>query len=186
MTTNEISIKNSTELREWLEANHDKVSSAWLVYPKGKDRTIEMSEIVEQLLCFGWIDSVAGKVDENRSKIYISPRKPKSMWSKVNKARVEKLIKSGLMTKVGMDKVNLAKKTGTWDALNDVDNLVIPNDLKKEFQNYKDAEENFTNFSSSAKKVMLTWILSAKTEETRTKRIKAIAENAAKNIKAKA
>lgn len=184
MTNIGIYIKNRSDLRSWLSKNYNQKEGVWLVFEKGKNRTIDISEIVEELLCFGWIDSKGGKVDETKTKLYVAPRKPKSNWSGLNKSRVEKLLKEGLIEEPGLKMIELAKKTGTWNALNDVENLVIPNDLENEFKKYKNAKENFNAFSKSSQKMILQWILSAKRPETRKARIEKTAEMADRNEKA--
>lgn len=178
--------RSRAEWRTWLMRNHTQKTGIWLVlYKKGHaGSTLTVSEAVEEALCFGWIDSVANVVDDKRYKIFTSPRKPKSIWSKINKARVAKLIKKGLMTSAGMAMIKLAKKSGTWNALNEVDDLTYPADLVKALSKNKKAKAYFDNFPPSIKKGILWWIQSAKTEETRTRRVKETVEKAADNIRA--
>ncbi len=184
MTNSEIYIKNRSDLRNWLSKNYNQKEGIWLVFEKGKNRTVDISEIVEELLCFGWIDSKGGKVDETKTKLYVAPRKPKSNWSGLNKSRVERLLKEGLMEEPGLKMIKIAKETGTWDALNDVENLVIPKDLENEFKKYKNTKANFNAFSKSSQKMILQWLLSAKRPETRKIRIEKIAEMADRKEKA--
>ena len=182
----EILFETRAQWRQWLSENGEKEQGIWLVYYKktsGKPH-LSYDEGVEEALCFGWIDSKPNLVDDEKSKLYYSPRKPKSNWSKVNKTRVTKLLALGLMTNAGMKMIDLAKKIGTWDALNDVDNLVIPDDLKAALQSLQNAETNFDAFPASTKRGILEWILNAKTTETRTKRILETATLAAQNIRA--
>lgn len=172
--------------RNWLEQNHATSESIWLILAK-KDSglpTLSIDEVVEEALCFGWIDSVPNKLDDSRYKILLSPRKPKSNWSKINKARASKMIKAGLMTAAGMKMINLAKKTGTWNALNSVDKLIIPDDLKKGLTKNKKAQTFFEAFPPSIKRGILEWIGNAKTAETRNKRILETITLAANNIRA--
>lgn len=172
--------------REWLSKNHTQKENVWLViYKKGHvGSTLTVSEAVEEALCFGWIDSTANKLDETRFKIMYSPRKPKSVWSKINKGRVAKLIKARLMQPPGMAMIKLAKKTGTWNTLNDVDALKYPEDLNQALIKSKKSKSNFDAFPPSAKKLILFWIQSAKTSETRSKRINETVSKAAKNERA--
>ena len=172
--------------RKWLEKNHLKEKAIWLVINKkssGKPG-VDYAGAVEEALCFGWIDSVANKRDAESSYQYFTPRKPKSMWSKLNKQRVEKLEATGLMTEAGMRMVELAKATGTWDALNEVEEAIIPDDMVRLLKKKKTAEKHFLAFSVSVRKQILSWILSAKTPATREKRIKETVELAARNVKA--
>src|SRR3989344_5613017 len=134
--------------REWLSQNHDKVKSIWLVHDKfARQDRLSYEDIVEEALCFGWIDSTVKKVDEKRSMIYLSVRKPKSIWAKSNKDRVERLIKSGLMTKTGLGVVERAKEEGSWTMFDVVEDLVLPDELKKAFVKNKEAAANFEKFS---------------------------------------
>lgn len=157
---------------EWLEKNHDKVRSIWLIHDKfAKQDKLSYEDIVEEALCFGWIDSTVRKLDEEQSQIYLSVRKPKSDWAKSNKLRVEKLIESGLMREAGLRAIQVAKENGSWSALDAVEDLVIPRELKKAFVSHPKAAMNFENFSASLKKQILYFIYSAKQAETREQRI---------------
>jgi uncharacterized protein YdeI (YjbR/CyaY-like superfamily) len=164
---------NRTEWRNWLAENHQTSKGVWLfTYKKNSGKPhLCYDEAVEEALCFGWIDSKPGVVNTEISKLYYSPRNPKSNWSKLNKERVEKLTTSNMIMEAGQKMIDLAKKTGTWTALNTVDNLEIPEDLQAAFQTFENAEKYFTAFPSSVKKGILEWILNAKTTETRMKRI---------------
>jgi uncharacterized protein YdeI (YjbR/CyaY-like superfamily) len=172
--------------RVWLLENHLSAKGVWLYFYKknsGKP-VLSYNEAVEEALCFGWIDSKPGTVDDITSKLYYSPRNPKSKWSALNKTRVEKLAAQGLIYPEGQRMIDLAKQTGTWDALNDVDNLLIPNDLQKALMAFSNATTNFEAFPRSVKKGILEWILNAKTSETRQKRIAETATLAEQNIRA--
>jgi uncharacterized protein YdeI (YjbR/CyaY-like superfamily) len=172
--------------RAWLEANHQTSPGVWLVHYKkesGKSR-VSYDESVEEALCFGWIDSVANTIDELTYKQLFSPRKPKSNWSKVNKERIEKLLSQGLIHPAGLAKIELAKQTGTWDALNEVEQLLEPDELKQALDAIPLARQNWDAFSRSTKRGILEWILNAKRPETRANRIQQTAEQAAQNIKA--
>lgn len=174
------------EWRQWLAQNHRTQGSVWLILAK-KDAgipTLTVEEASEDALCFGWVDSKINKLDAQRYKLLISPRNPKSNWSAVNKARIEKLADQGLMTEAGWEMVQLAKETGTWTALDEVENLVIPPDLGAALQSYPSAESYFLQFPKSAKRGILEWILNAKSPETRAKRIAETARLAADNIRA--
>lgn len=179
-----IHARNRAALRSWLKTHHREQQGVWLVYEKGEKRTMTYDDIVEELLCFGWVDSVVGKVNEHQTKIYIASRKPKSNWSKPNKTRIAKLTQLGLMMPQGKAMVALAKQTGTWTALDEVENLTIPKDLRDELESEKDAFKHFSAFPRSAKRGILEWILNAKKPETRAARIKKTAQLASKNIRA--
>lgn len=172
--------------RKWLEKNHAKKQGVWLIYYKkesGKPR-VAYAEAVEEALCFGWIDSRPNALDAERYMQLFSPRKPKSPWSKLNKERAERLIKAGLMAPAGMDKIEQAKKNGTWDSYDEVEVLTMPPDLERALDANPAAKRNFEAFPPSSKKNILWWIASAKRPETRTRRIQETVSLAAKNLKA--
>lgn len=174
--------KTSKEWWQWLEKNCALEEKVFLiVYHQGsKTISVDVKEAVEQALCYGWIDSKALKRDEESFYLTFSPRNSKSKWSKINKARAQKMIDQGLMKKQGQAAIDHAKKTGAWD----VDDDVIPEDLQKVFDKNKTAYKNFLAFAPSSRRLILGWILSAKRPETREKRILQTVELAKDNIKA--
>lgn len=178
--------KTRAEWRSWLENNFDKTDNIWLAYYKkhtGKE-SIRYDEAVEEALCFGWIDSLVKRVDDNIYKQKYTPRKKNSVWSQINIQRVDKMIKAGLMTKAGMIKVNEAKKNGQWDkAYGSINEEVIPDDFLKELKKNKKAFKNFFNYSASVRNRYLHRINQAKRPETREKRIKEIVHRSESNIK---
>lgn len=178
--------KTRSSWRKWLAKNYASEKSVWLIiYKKASGiKSISYAEAVEEALCYGWIDSTANNRDENSHYQYFTKRKPKSNWSKINKARIDKLMKEGLIMKPGLEMIALAKENGSWDALNDIDEMIIPKDLLSAFNKNKKAFENWLQFSDSSKKMILYWIKSAKKDETRIKRIDETVQLAAKNIKA--
>lgn len=171
--------------RDWLCENHINRESIWLVtYKKhAGGRYLSYDAIVEEALCFGWIDSLPRKLDADRSMLLISPRKPKSVWSKLNKERVEKLTQSGLMMPAGVEKIDRAKANGSWFFLDDVEALQIPDDLSVALAVNSVAKQNFENFSPSRKKGILQWIKMAKRSQTRQQRIEKTIAYAALNQK---
>jgi uncharacterized protein YdeI (YjbR/CyaY-like superfamily) len=172
--------------RDWLAKNYDKSSGVWFVYFKkhtGKPR-VSYDEAVEEALCFGWVDSLPRKLDEDRTKLLFTPRKPKSVWSQLNKERVDKLIANKAMTEPGLAKIEAAKKDGSWDALNASDSLEIAEDLANAFTKNLTAERNFMAFPNGVKKAILQWLNSAKRPETRAARIVKIVAMAANNKRA--
>ena len=184
--TNSFQAKTRSSWRSWLKKNHQKKESVWLIIYKKQSKipSVDYPEAVEEALCFGWIDSLANKRDETSYYQFFSQRKPKSNWSKVNKQRVANLIEKGLMMPKGLEMVELAKQTGTWTKLNEVDDIVLPEDLKKMFTKNKLAFKNWNGFAKSSRRVILEWILNAKRDETREKRLKETVELAELNIKA--
>ena len=163
--------KSTKEWRNWLEKNHEKKESVWLMYYKkatGKP-SITWSESVDQALCFGWIDSKHVGIDHESSKQYFCKRKAKSTWSKINKQKIEKLSAEGLIAEAGFKSIEIAKANGSWTLLDDVDNLVIPLDLASLFKENIEAKDRFEKLSDSAKKLLLYKLKSAKRPETRKK-----------------
>jgi len=175
------------EWRHWLEEHHDKKQSIWLVYcKKGSNLpTITWSEAVDEALCFGWIDSTARSIDNEKYMRFFSRRKPNSIWSKINKEKVERLIEQGLMTRAGLAVVETAKQNGSWIILDDVEALKVPRDLATAFKAYPGSKEFFLSLSRSVRKSILQWLVLAKQPATRQKRITEIAELAAQKLKPK-
>jgi len=182
-----ISPKNRQEWREWLQENHDKKQSVWLIYYKKKSNilTVTYSEAVDEALCFGWIDSKAKPLDEEKFMQFFSRRKPKSVWSRINKEKIERLIHEGLMTTAGYHIIEIAKQNGSWTILDEAEALTIPKDLDEAFQNRPNAKNYFSGLSRSDKRNILQWLVLAKRQETRQKRISEIAELAEQNQKPK-
>ena len=143
--------------RGWLEENHDSSSGVWLIVQKKNSRKIGVSlvDVVEEALCFGWIDSKLNVIDENHFKLLLTPRKKGSIWSKRNKQRVRRLIRQGLMTEAGLKVVEAAKKEGSWNRLDAVEELRLPEDLVKTLEVNKSAQKSFGAFSDSLKKQIL-------------------------------
>jgi len=182
-----ISPKNRQEWREWLQENHDKKQSVWLIYYKKKSNilTVTYSEAVDEALCFGWIDSKAKPLDEEKFMQFFSRRKAKSVWSRINKEKIERLIHEGLMTTAGYHIIEIAKQNGSWTILDEAEALTIPGDLDEAFQNRQNAKNYFSGLSRSDKRNILQWLVLAKKQETRQKRISEIAELAEQNQKPK-
>jgi uncharacterized protein YdeI (YjbR/CyaY-like superfamily) len=172
--------------RNWLEKNHAKAKGIWLIiyHRKSKTASVYNSDAVEEALCFGWIDSIKKKRDAESAFQFFSPRKPKSTWSKINRDRIEKLTEQGLIAPQGQAMIDHAKKTGTWTAMVEVQQMIIPPDLKKLFDKNAKAFKNFQAFPPSSKQIILAWILNAKKPDTRTKRIKETVALAKQNIRA--
>ncbi|MEM6723025.1 MAG: YdeI/OmpD-associated family protein [Bacteroidota bacterium] len=172
--------------RTWLSTNYEEVKSVWLIIYR-KDSgipSIRYPEAVDEALCFGWIDSKPNKRDEHSFYQYFSKRKAKSNWSRVNKDKIARLLEADKMTSAGLEMVKIAKANGTWTALNEVENLVVPADLQVAFDRYPGAETNWHAFPRSVKRSILEWILNAKRSETRTKRIETTANMAQRNERA--
>ena len=173
--------------REWLEANHATATGAWLVTWRARSGHIglDYEAAVEEALCFGWIDSTGGSVDDERSKLYFAPRKLRSPWAATNKARVKRLIVEGRMAPAGLAAIEQAKANGSWEVYDTVERLEVPADLAAALEAHPPAAANFAAFPPSARKMMLAWVALARRPETRSARITQIADAAARNERAR-
>ena len=169
----ELYFKNDIEWRNWLHDNHQECDGVYLIFYKVESEMPSMrwEEAVRVALCYGWIDSTVKRLDHERRRQYFCPRKPKSVWSKVNKNHIKELIALGLMHNNGLKSIETAKKNGSWTALDDVEEGIIPDDLQKEFDKHPEAYKNYQNFSFGYQKSYLYWLNQAKRQETRDKRI---------------
>jgi uncharacterized protein YdeI (YjbR/CyaY-like superfamily) len=183
---NSVHPHNAAEWRAWLEANHTREEGVWLIsYKKASGKpAMTYDEAVEEALSFGWVDSKANKLDDERAMLWIAPRKAGSGWSRPNKERVERLIADGRMTPAGLAKIEAAKADGSWTLLDAVENLEVPDDLAAEFDKYPDARAHWEAFPRSVKRAILEWIVQAKRPETRAKRVEQTARLAQENVRA--
>ena len=169
-----VEVTSCAELRSWLEANHRQSESVWLVTYKKSVRPelyVPWDEVVRELLCFGWIDSQAAGLDGERRMVRISPRKPGSAWSAVNKRHVEELSRNTLIEEAGWEPIREAKRDGSWEFLDDVEAGIIPGDLAEAFETTPGSREQFDRFPRSTARATLEWIKRAKRPDTRQKRI---------------
>jgi uncharacterized protein YdeI (YjbR/CyaY-like superfamily) len=181
-----VEVKSTQELREWLEKNHSQKKSVWLVtYKKSMgDIYVSVQDILDEVLCFGWVDGIRRKLDEHRTMQMISPRQAHH-WAKSYKDRAAKLIEEGRMHLAGLEAIAESKRSGLWDFMDDVDALIMPGDLIEALKTRPLAYENFAMFNPSSKRNMLRWIKLAKSPETRVKRIQKTVDLAAQNKKVK-
>ena len=179
----QVTFETVSDLRDWLAANGAMSDGIWAVtYKKAvPDKYISTGEIVDACLSFGWVDSLVRGLDEDRTMLYICPRKAGSNWSRVNKEKVARLIKDGLMTPAGEAVIARSQKDGSWTALDDVEDLIIPPDLQAAFDAAPEAEVNWHAFPRSVKRGALEILLNAKRAETRAKKIIQIVEDSAAN-----
>ena len=185
----EVIARTRAEWRAWLAKHHAQPGSVWLVYPKKTAKgsgfaDLDYAAIVEEALCFGWVDSVPRQRDDGFGMLRISPRKAGSAWSKVNKARVARLVKDGRMKPAGLAKVEAAKRDGSWTALDAVEALEMPDDLSRALRRNATARRHFEAFPPGSRKIILTWIASAKKPETRAARVAETVRLAAENRRA--
>jgi uncharacterized protein YdeI (YjbR/CyaY-like superfamily) len=171
-----VEIASRGEWRRWLERHHATSTGVWAVTTKKgslgpDDPYVSARDLNEECLCFGWIDSKPGRVDERRTALLCTPRKAGSGWSKVNKDRLDALLASGLVAPAGLAMIDQAKADGSWGKLDAVDALTIPDDLAVALAARPPAAELFGAFPPSARRGILEWITNAKTASTRAKRI---------------
>jgi len=179
----EVFAEDRVTWRNWLEANHETSGGAWLVTWRSRSgrQGLPYEHAVEEALCFGWVDGTAGTVDDDRGKLYFAPRKPNSGWAATNKARVERLIAAGRMAPAGLAAIDRAKTNGSWELLDSVERLEVPPDLAAALEARPPAAANFAAFPPSVRKQALSSLVMARRPETRTDRVRRIAEAAARN-----
>ncbi|MES2689127.1 MAG: YdeI/OmpD-associated family protein [Bacteroidota bacterium] len=175
------------EWRQWLQENQGLKRSVWLLYYKKNAgvATVSWSEAVDEAICFGWIDSTKRPVDDKTFMQFFCKRKPNSAWSKINKAKVERLMDEGLITGPGYASIETAKQNGSWTMLDDAEELLLPKDLETAFRTKKGSKDFFLSLSRSVRKNILQWLVLARRPETRQKRINEIAALAAQKLKPK-
>jgi uncharacterized protein YdeI (YjbR/CyaY-like superfamily) len=168
-------IADKEQWRDWLSKNHATEAGIWLIfYKKETSRpTIAYEAAVEEALCFGWIDSIIKKIDAEKYARKFTPRSDKSKWSALNKKRAGKMIREGRMTKIGLAKIETAKKTGLWDKDGRPRlSLDVPTEFTKALARNKKAKENFDKLAPTYRKHYIAWISVAKRPETKKRRIK--------------
>ena len=172
------------EWSAWLREHHAQPQGVWLISPrKASERSVSYEEAVLEALRYGWVDSTAKPVDEHRSMQWFAPRRRGSMWTRINKGRVARLEEAGLMEPAGAAAIASAKETGMWTLMDQVEDLVVPDDLAAAFDRHPGSREHWESWSASAQKLILTWIVLAKRPETRANRVETTAEKAAQGVK---
>jgi uncharacterized protein YdeI (YjbR/CyaY-like superfamily) len=179
-----VEIASIGELRVWLETHHRQTESVWLVRFRKDvpDRFVDRLDVLDELLCFGWIDGLARKLDDRRTMQLISPRRHQ-VWAKSYKDRAARLIADGRMHAAGMAAIEESQRRGLWDAMADVDALEIPGDLAAALAEATPAEDRLLASAPSYRRNVLRWIKSAKTPETRGKRIGVLVDHARRGAK---
>ena len=181
----ELFFERDVDWYDWLLTNHDTSNGVYLIFYKLelKVPTMRWEEAVKVALCFGWIDSTVKSLGNGKRRQYFCPRNPKSVWSGLNKSYIIELEKANLIQPSGYKSINIAKENGMWIFLDDVENLIIPDDLQQAFDANLEAYKNYQNFARGYRKSYLYWLKQAKREATRQNRINKIIENCAKNLK---
>ena len=183
MPEDQLEIRSRRDLREWLRRNHGQTTGLWLVtFKKPSPYVIAMSEIVEELLCWGWIDSRTRKIDAERSAFWIAPRRAGSAWSAVNKAHVLRARASGAMTPAGERLIAEAEASGMWSFLDDVERLEVPQDLADALA-AAGATDTWERLPRRVNRGTVAWIKTARQPPTREKRIRDVADRAAAGLR---
>lgn len=179
-----IEVASPEQLRSWLLRHHMQPESVWLVtYKKNNpDKYVSRWEMLDELICFGWIDGIRRKLDEDKTMQLISRRRAEH-WAKTYKERAAKLIEDGKMHESGLKTIKVSKSSGLWNFMDDVDNLIVPEDLTRALAKLDGAEAFFRSINPSSKRFVLRWVKLAKTDITRDKRIAEIAALSAKGEK---
>ena len=165
--------RNRSEWRAWLERNAGTAPSVWLtIGKKGNPVTsLTYEQALEEALCFGWIDSTVRRLDEHRYRQLFARRKPSSIWSRTNKERVARLEAKGKMAPAGLAAIEIARANGSWNALDDVEEMIVPDNLARALASNPRALERFESLSPSARKAFLYWINNVKSPAKRAERI---------------
>jgi uncharacterized protein YdeI (YjbR/CyaY-like superfamily) len=177
----QLHVETRAEWRAWLADHHSSTSGVWLVTWKkatGRPRP-GYDDVVEEALCVGWVDSLPRTLDAERSQLLVTRRKPGSNWSRINKERVERLIAAGAMLPAGLAAVRAARADGSWTALDEVEALVEPEQLRAALDAVPDARTAWDAFPRSARRAVLEWIRSARAPATRDRRIATTVSEAA-------
>jgi len=179
--------KTDTEWREWLHDNHRSSNGVYLIFYKvdHNNDSMRWEEAVRVALCYGWIDSTVKSLGNGKRRQYFTPRNDKSVWSALNKRHIKELMAADLMHQSGMEKIKIAKKNGSWTALDNVENGIIPEDLQAAFDDNQTAHNNYQSFAPGYRKSYLYWLNQAKREETRNKRIAEIIQLCENNVKSR-
>jgi uncharacterized protein YdeI (YjbR/CyaY-like superfamily) len=184
--TNPKHFKNRDEFRKWLQKNHSKQTELWILFYKvhTKKKCVRYAEAVEESLCFGWIDGIVKRIDDEKHVQRFTPRKAKSIWSKVNKERAKRMIDAGKMTDAGLVKIKEAKKSGWWQNAYTTSrgDYEMSDEMKKVLMSDKEAWNNFQNFGKGYQNTYIFYVNYAKREETKQKRIQIVLERAKKNM----
>jgi uncharacterized protein YdeI (YjbR/CyaY-like superfamily) len=171
---------SQAEWREWLSGNHLSTTWVWLViYKKNSGKqNLNWTAAVDEALCFGWVDGRRKPLDDEKFIQFFCQRKANSTWSKINKVKVAYLIKNRQMLPAGLKCIHTAMQNGSWKVLDDVEDLVAPQDLEWAFEQQTGTKEYYSGLSNSVKKSILQWLKLCKTDKTRYKRIIEIVNSA--------
>ena len=181
-----VEVRDRAGLRRWLARHHTRDAGVWLTIHKRSSTsgTLGYEEAVREALCYGWIDSTARRLDDERYRLWFAPRKPRSGWSALNKRRVQELVADGSMAAPGLAAIEAAKADGSWNRLDRSDSLEEPDDLEAAFDRHPGSRAHWDGFPPSVRKQILEWIYTAKRETTRATRVEETATLAARGERA--
>ncbi|MBN2314951.1 MAG: YdeI/OmpD-associated family protein [Sedimentisphaerales bacterium] len=174
MKMKQVYVADREQWRRWLSEHHASEAGIWLIFYKKKTSkpTVVYDDAVEEALCFGWIDSIIKKIDDEKYARKFTPRKDKSVWSQLNKRRVDKMIKQGRMTEAGRAKIKAAQKNGSWNQrARSREFIEVPTELIKALAQNKKAKEHFDQLAPTYRRHYIGWIATAKRPDTRERRI---------------
>lgn len=168
--TKTLYVADREEWRAWLKRNYESETEIWLIYYKKHtgQPSVSYNDAVEEALCFGWIDGIVKRIDDEKYSQRFTPRKAKSNWSELNKRRVAKLIGEGKMTQVGLAKISFPVEENSQT---EKQTLTIPDYIRRALTANKIAWRNFNNLAPSYQENYINWIMAAKKEERRSKRL---------------
>jgi uncharacterized protein YdeI (YjbR/CyaY-like superfamily) len=171
--TKTLYLKDRKEWRSWLKKNFNKEKEIWLIYYKKKSgiRRIPYNDAVEEALCFGWIDSIVKKIDDEKYAQRFTQRSLNSVWSDSNIIRIKKLIAENKITKAGFDKIKNLESLLNRKLQNRKKKLFVPKLISDELKKHDSAWKNFLNLPPSHKRMYVEWIMSAKQSDTKIRRI---------------
>lgn len=165
--------KTPAELREWLRENHAEAKELWVkVYKTHTQKpSVTWGEIVLETLCWGWIDGIKKSIDDETYVQRISPRKPRSAWSKRNREHVERLLEEGRMQEPGLAQVRAAKQDGRWkNAYAPASEMKVPQDFIEAVNKDQDIRSFYESLNKSARYAIAYGLTTAKKAETRQRR----------------
>lgn len=182
----QVLVESRAQWRGWLQRHHASSPGIWLVrWKKDTGRPqVGYDAVVEEALCFGWVDSRPRSLDSQRSALLLTPRRPGSSWSRANKRRIEALEAGGRLAPAGVAAVERARADGSWSALDQVETLIEPADLRAALDAVHAARVQWDAFPRSTRRAILEWINTARTDPTREKRVRQTAIDAAQGMRA--
>ncbi len=181
-----LQVKTPAEWRRWLVRNHSSSDGVWLILRKksAPGPGVLYEDALDEAVCFGWIDGKLLSHDGGSFLLRFSPRRPKSIWSKGNKERAQRLLKAGRMHGSGLASVRQVKASGAWaNAYVIAEELALPRDLRAALMRDQGAWANFNGFSRSSRNMYIRWVTDARKPETRKSRIEKVVGNSALNKK---